>query len=399
MPWKETCAMDQKMELIGDWLRGEYTVTDMSKIYEVSRNTIYKWIARYELKGPEGLEERSRASETHPNATPPQIVEAILTAKTNHKKWGPKKLVQWLRDHYPVEQWPAASTTGEILKREGWVRPRRSRHRTPPYGESFTSWDKPNQVWSADYKGQFRMGDSRVCYPLTISDNCSRYLLACRGLSRPAFDQTRPWFERVFREKGLPEAIRTDNGAPFASVGLGGLSKLSVWFIKLGIKPERIDAGHPEQNGRHERIHRTLKEETASPPRGNLRQQQRAFDAFRYEYNFERPHEALGQKLPASVYQRSGRPYPTKVPKVEYDHGDVTRRVRSNGEIKWKGGFIYVSEALVGEPIALHQSDDHLWEVRFSFHLLGTLNELVGKIQSPTKGQYNSVNHAPGSKC
>ena len=388
MPWKETCAMDEKMQLMGDWLSREYSVTDMSKVYGVSRNTIYKWVARYETEGPEGLEDRSRAAQAHPNATAPEIVEAILAAKMSHPKWGPKKLVEWLRSHHPTERWPAGSTAGEILKREGLVKPRRSRRRTPPYREPFTSSDKPNQVWSADYKGQFRMGNGRVCYPLTISDNCSRYLLACRGLLRPTFEQTRPWFESVFRDKGLPGAIRTDNGSPFASVGLGGLSKLSVWFIKLGIKPERIDAGHPEQNGRHERMHRTLKEETASPPRSNIRQQQRAFEAFKYEYNFERPHEALGQKPPAAFYERSPRPYPVRVPKIECDHGEVTRRVRSNDEIKWKGGFIYVSEALVGEPIALHQSDDHLWEVWFSFHLLGTLNELTGKILSPSKGQW-----------
>jgi putative transposase len=399
MPWKETCVMDQKIELIGDWLRGEYSVTDLSRIYGVSRNTAYKWLERYKAEGPEGLQDRSRAPQTHPNVTAPEIVETLVAAKICHPRWGPKKVVGWLRTHHPTEQWPAGSTVGEILKKEGLVKPRRSRRRTPPYGEPFAAPDRPNHVWSADYKGQFRMGNGRVCYPLTISDNCSRYLLVCRGLSRPTFDQTLPWFERVFKEKGLPEAIRTDNGSPFASVGLGGLSKLSVWFIKLGIKPERIDRGHPEQNGRHERMHRTLKEETANPPKSNMRQQQRAFESFKYEYNFERPHEALGQRPPGSFYERSRRPYPVRAPKVEYDHGEVTRRVRSNGEIKWKGGFIYVSEALVGEPIALHQKDEHLWEVWFSSHLLGALNELTGKILSPSKEQYKSVNHVPGSKC
>jgi putative transposase len=399
MPWKETCAMDQKMQMMGDWLRGEFSITDLSEVYEVSRNTIYRWIERYEREGPEGLQELSRAPQTHANATPAEIAEAIVAAKMAHPNWGPKKVMDWMRNRHPMDQWPANSTAGEILKRAGLVKPRKVRRRTPPYGEPFTSCDEPNQVWSADYKGQFRMGDGRFCYPLTISDNCSRYLLACRGLSRPTFDQTRPWFEKVFREKGLPDAIRTDNGAPFASVGLGGLSKLSVWFIKLGIRPERIATGHPEQNGRHERMHRTLKQETTNPPKGNLRQQQKAFEAFKYEYNFERPHEALGQKPPASLYKGSRRPYPVRVPKVEYDHGDTTRQVRSNGEIKWKGDFIYVSEALAREPIALHQRDDHLWEVWFSSHLLGTLNELTGKILSSSKRQYESVNHVPGSKC
>lgn len=219
-----------------------------------------------------------------------------------------------------------------------------------------------------------------LCYPLTITDNCTRYLIYCRGLSRPTFEEVRPWFEKAFHEYGLPEAIRTDNGSPFASVGLGGLTKLSVWFIKLGIKPERIEPGHPEQNGRHERMHRSLKEATANPPQGNMLDQQRAFDEFIHEYDFQRPHEALGQKTPASFYRSSLRPYPVKVPKVEYAHDVIVRKVRHNGEIKWKGKLIYVSEALAGEPLTLKQREEHLWEIRFSFYPLGVLNELTGRV-------------------
>lgn len=380
MPWKETCAMDQKIQMIGDYLSGEYTITRLSEMYEVSRKTIYKWVRRYESEGPSGLEERSTAPRSHPNATPLGTAREIVATKLRHRKWGPKKVIAWLEEHRPGERWPAASTAGEILKREGLVLPRRKRRRTPPYTESFIECNRPNAVWSADFKGQFKTGDGKLCYPLTITDNKSRYLLCCRGLNRPTFEETKPWFEWAFKEYGLPEAIRTDNGAPFASVGLGGLTKLSVWFIKLGIRPERIELGHPEQNGRHERMHRSLKESTANPPRGDIKFQQVAFDEFVREYNLERPHEALEQKTPASLYQPSFRPYPAEIPKIEYAHDVIVRKVRHNGEIKWKGKLIYVSEALAGEPIALKRKDEHLWEIRFSFYSLGVLNELVGRI-------------------
>jgi len=380
MPWKETCPMAQKMQMIGDWLSNEHTITELSRMYGVSRKTIYEWTGRYEMEGPSGIEERSKAPRSHPNATPLEIARGVVAVKLRRGKWGPKKVLAWLEEHCPGERWPAASTIGEILKREGLVRPRKRRLKTPPYLEPFNRCHRPNAVWSADFKGQFRMGDGKLCYPLTVSDNFSRYLLSCRGLSHPTYEETRPWFERVFKEYGLPEAIRTDNGAPFASVGLGGLSKLSVWFIKLGIKPERIEPGHPEKNGRHERMHRSLKEATAKPPQGDIREQQKAFDQFVQEYNFERPHEALGQKTPASSYQPSLRPYPAKIPKVEY-HGDViVRQVRHNGEIRWNGELIYISEALAGEPVALKQKEEHLWEIRFSSYPLGVLNELTGGI-------------------
>ena len=380
MPWKETCTMDQKMQMIGDYLDKEHSVTQLSEMYEVSRKTIYKWIGRYEVEGPSGISERSRAPRYHPNTTPLEIAREVVATKLRHQRWGPKKVVAWLEEHHPEERWPAASTASGILKREGLVRSRRRKRKTPPYTEPFHKCNRPNAVWSADFKGQFRTGDGRLCYPLTIFDNYSRYILSCRGLSHPTFEETKPWFERVFKEYGLPEAIRTDNGAPFASVGLGGLSKLSVWFIKLGIKPERIEPGHPEENGRHERMHRSLKEATARPPKRDIKEQQEAFDEFVSEYNSECPHEALGQKTPSSFYHPSMRPYPTKVPKVDY-HGDViVRQVRHNGEIRWKGELGYLSEALAGEAVAFKQKEEHLWEIRFRSYSLGVLNELTGRI-------------------
>ena len=383
MPWKELCAMDQKVQMIGDWITGDYSISELGQIYCVSRKTIYKWIERYGENGAVGLDDLSRAPVRHPNATPLDIVEKLLATKLIHQKWGPKKIVAWLERRDYEYNWPAVSTVGEILKRAGLVSHRKKKRRTPPYTEPFLECQRPNEVWSCDYKGHFKTADGKSCYPLTITDNSSRQILQCRGLYRPTYAETQPWFEWTFREYGLPAAMRSDNGVPFASVSLGGLTRLAVWFIRLGIRQERIEPGHPEQNGRHERMHRSLKEATASPPRSTLLTQQKAFDEFVYEYNFQRPHEALGQKTPASVYQPSPRYYPTKLPKVEYDNNVIVRRVRHNGEIKWKGDRIFVSETLAGEPVALKQLDEHLWDVKYSSHPLGILNELTGKIMPP----------------
>ena len=315
----------------GDYLRKEYTITQLSEMYEASRKTIYKWLERYQVEGSSGLSERSKAPKSHPNATPLDVAMEIVAAKLRYQRWGPKKVVAWLEGHHPGKRWPAVSTAGGILKREGLVKPRRKKRKTPHYTEPFNECNRSNAVWSADFKGQFRTGDGSLCYPLTISDNYSRYLLLCRGLSHPTYEEAKPWFEKVFKEYGLPEAIRTDNGAPFASVGVGGLSKLSVWFIKLGIKPERIEPGHPEQNGRHERMHRSLKEATAKPPKREIKQQQQALDECVLEYNDERPHEAVDMKPPASRYRRSLRRYPASLPESEYQGDFVVRRVRHNG--------------------------------------------------------------------
>jgi transposase InsO family protein len=391
MPWKEISPMDQKIQMIGDYLSEEYSISQLSKMYEVSRKTVYKWIGRYQTEGPPGLEERLKAPRTHPNATPLAVAREVVAVKLRHQRWGPKKILAWLEGHRPGELWPAASTVGEILKKEGLVKPRRKKHRTPPYSERLGKWERPNEVWSADFKGQFRTADGKLCYPLTIIDNSSRYVLLCRGLNRPTFEEAQPWFEWVFLEYGLPEAIRTDNGAPFASVGLGALTRLSIWLIKLGIRPERIEPGHPEQNGRQERMHRSLKEAVAKPPRSDIKEQQKAFDQFIQEYNFERPHEALGQKTPAAYYRPSLRPYPVRIPKIGYPGDVIVRQVRHNGEIRWKGELIYLSQALAGESVALKQKEEHLWEVRFSFHLLGVLNELTGEITPPPTKQRREV--------
>jgi putative transposase len=387
MSWKETCPMDQRTRMVGDWLSQEYEVTELGRIYGVSRKTIYKWINRYKTEGAAGLEERSRAPAHHGNATPVEVVKQVVSTKLKYQRWGPKKVIAWLKANHPGTKWPVASTANAILKREGLVRPRKRKRRSPPYTEPFQKCDKPNEVWSMDFKGQFRTWDRKLCYPLTVTDNYSRYLLLCRGLYRPTFEETRPWLEWIFREYGLPKAIKSDNGAPFASVGLGGLSRLSVWLIKLGIRPERIESGHPEQNGRHERMHRTLKEATVDPPRSNMLEQQRLFDQFIREYNFERPNEAIEQKTPASVYEPSPKTYPAKIPDIEYSGDTIVRQVKNKGEISWKGNLIYISEALAHEPVALTQIGERLWEIRFSFLPLGFLDESVGKVAPLVKNK------------
>ncbi len=389
MPWKETCAMDQRVRFIGDWLSGQYTKSDLCCAYGISRPTGDKWIRRYEAYGLEGLAERSRAPHSHPNAVSEALKTMMIETKLAHQSWGPKKVVDYLRREHPKRRWPADSTAGEILKRAGLVRPRKRRRRVCPDTQPFARCDGPNQTWSADFKGDFRLGSGRRCYPLTISDNFSRYLLVCRALGQPGAQQVRPWFEWIFREQGLPQAIRTDNGPPFGSLALGGISGLSKWWIRLGIRPERIRPGRPEQNGRHERMHRTLKEAGVAPIRASFAAQQRQFDAFVQEYNWERSHEALQRRLPGQLYQASPRAYPFKLPEVEYAAEQTVRQVRHNGEIKWRGQLIYVSHVLAQEPIGLRQVDDDSWVMHYSFHLLGTLNERTGTIQ-PAAGWHGA---------
>jgi transposase InsO family protein len=380
MPWKETCAMDQKAEFIRLWKSDRYTVTELSELFDVSRKTAYKWIRRHQLMGILGLENRSRAPLKHPNSTPQRIVDKVKSVRRKHKHWGPGTILAWLEEHDQEERWPSISTVSNILKKEGMVKARRKRHKTPAHTSPFTKCNRPNAVWSADYKGQFRMGNGKLCYPLTITDSYSRYIILCKGLSKPNYRATRKCFEAVFKQYGMPEAIKTDNGAPFASVGIYGLSKLSAWFIRLGIKHERIEPGHPEQNGRHERMHRLLKEVTANPPKNNMQSQQLAFDEFVYEYNFERPHGALNQKTPATSYQKSEDKYPQRIPRIIYGFHLLKRKVNRNGEISWKERKIFISKALTGERIALKRKDEHLYEIRFTKYSIGILDLLHKKV-------------------
>lgn len=267
MPWKVTCPMSERERLIKAYLTGRYTVTELAKAFGISRKTVYKWLPRFAEFGLAGLADLPRAARRHPNATPAEVVAAVIERKQAHPTWGPLKLLPNPDDPPElIAAWPAASTRGAILARAGLTRPRRGRRRAPPSSWPFAACDRPNAVWCADFKGWFRTGDGQRCNPLTVSDAYSRMLLCCQGLSRPDYKHARPILESVFREYGLPDAIRTDNGTPFASVGAGGLSPLAVWWVKLGIRPERIMPGHPEQNGRHERMHLTLKQDCCCPP-------------------------------------------------------------------------------------------------------------------------------------
>ena len=310
LPWRQASSESERLGLIERYALGEESVAELSRQFGISRKTAYKMIGRHKAEGEAGLLDRSRAPHHHPNATPPELVDRIIEMKRGHPLWGPKKVVGRLRLIESEKSWPSPSTAGVILDRAGLVKRRRRRRRSTPWGEPFSGAKRPNDVWSIDFKGWFRTADGTRIDPLTVQDAASRYLLVCDGLERPNGREARRVLERAFREYGLPRAIRTDNGVPFASVGLGSLSPLSVWWVKLGIMPERIEPGHPEQNGRLERLHRTLKAETATPPQANRRRQRRAFDRFRHSYNNERPHETLGQMPPASLYTPSPRPHP-----------------------------------------------------------------------------------------
>lgn len=365
MSWKETCPMQERLEFVSELLEGGRTMTELCRVRGISRKTGHKWWNRYLAHGLQGLQERSRAPLHHPNAVPIEVVSRLLEAKGLHPNWGPEKLLDWLSRTERQLALPVVSTAAEILRRHGLVKARRKRRRTPAYTQPFVTMSEPNAVWSVDFKGQFHTADERLCYPLTLSDGFSRYLLACQGLHAPTRVAVQRHMERAFRVYGLPWAIRSDNGPPFASTALGGLSRLAVWWIKLGIRPERIAKGHPEQNGRHERLHWTLKQDTVMPARASLRAQQAAFDRFRDEYNHERPHAALAKRTPAELYRHSPRAYCARMRELEYPAHFRVRRVCGSGELKWHGEFIYLTQVLAGEPVGLDPIDDRHWRLYF----------------------------------
>jgi transposase InsO family protein len=379
MSWKNTDEYRERLKFIGDWLKGEFSFSDLCSRYGISRKTGYKLINRYKEEGEQALRPRTHARHHHPNATPHVIQKRILELKHRFPYWGPDKLRDWLLLNEGHERWPAASTIGDILKKHGLVKPRKTRRHVPAHSEPFAECSAPNDVWSADFKGQFKVG-ANYCYPLTISDNYSRFLLTCKGLKHPALKETMAGFEQAFIEFGLPEAIKTDNGQPFAGLSIGGLTRLSIWLLKLGIMPERIQKGHPEQNGRHERMHRTLKEATALPPKNTFLEQQFSFDQFRNEYNYERPHQALDGQRPADVYQSSRRNLPQRIPEMIYPDDFEIRKVRSNGEIRWYGKHYFISELLYREPVGLQIIDDGRALIHFGRLKLGILDAREDKI-------------------
>lgn len=383
MPWEETTRMKQRVRFISDLESCLYTMTELCERYGISRKTGYKWAERYVAEGVDGLQDRSRAPKSCCHGTPEELVAVLVELRRAHPTWGPRKLLAVLRKREPELSWPAPSTVGGILKRQGLVEGgrRRARRSCSHPGRPSVQASAPNGVWTGDFKGQFRTSDGCLCYPLTVADAYSRFLLGVEGLDSVSESQAWPVFERLFREYGLPEALRTDNGSPFASAGaVGGLSRLSVRWIKLGIRLERIEPGHPEQNGRHERMHRTLKQETARPPAASRAAQQDRFDQFRLVYNEQRPHEALALRTPGELYCPSPRPYPSQFLEPEYPGHFEVRSVRRGGEIKWQGEFVFVSEALAGERVGLEEYEDGLWAVYFGSLLLAKFDEQERKL-------------------
>lgn len=381
MPWSQTTPMDQRMQFIADYLRQTLNMTELCQLYGVSRKTGYKWIERYLTQGPAGLEEQSKRPQTSPNQTAEEIVEALLQTRRRHPSWGAKKLLAIIGKHHPEWALPGRSTVFEILHRHGMI-PKKVRRRVVGHpGKPTTQILAPNDLWCADFKGQFKTGDGIYCYPLTVTDGYSRYLLGCQGLLTTSGIEAKPVFTRLFKEYGLPKRIRTDNGVPFATTTLARLSTLSAWWVRLGILPELIEPGKPQQNGRHERMHRTLKAETTRPPAANRRAQQRKFNRFREEFNDERPHEALDMETPASVYVPSTREMPDRLPPLEYPDRFEVRYVSYNGGIRWNKGWVNVSITCAGEYVGLEEIDDGVWNVYFGPLKLGRLLERHMRIE------------------
>lgn len=377
--------MRERKHFIREHLRGGHSVSELCRRFGISRKTGHKWLGRFYTEGgadPDVLEDRSRRPHSHPRAVPEWLEDAIVAARKQRPRWGPKKLRASLARSNPSVMLPAESTFAKIFHRHGLVRPRRLRHRTPPSSTPFGAVDAPNDLWCVDFKGHFATGRSR-CHPLTVMDAYSRYLVACRALRRPDGIRVRRAFEEIFDAFGLPKAIRTDNGPPFASASAGGLSQLSTWWQKLGIRHERIRPGQPQENGRHERMHRTLKQETARPPCTSLPAQQRAFDLFRGDYNHERPHEALGQESPAAFYEPSKRPLPVPVWGQDFTYPETFETVRSNkeGNVRWSRRTLFISSALRHELLGLDPIGPDGWRVYF-----GSLE--LGRIERPPSGRF-----------
>lgn len=376
MPWKETRPIEERLQFVRDALSDRFTMSELCARYGVSRRIGYKWLARFAEDGRRGLTDRSRRPHTCPAAVRLPLAEPLCEFRRLHPDRGARKLLRVLRDRHPeIEDWPAASTTAELLARRGLVRRRRRRRPHQRPGAVPIATRAPNDLWTADFKGQFRTGNGVYCYPLTIADQHTRFLVSCHGLLSTETALARPVFERAFREYGVPRAIRTDNGVPFATSAIHGLSHLNVWWMRLGIVHRRIHPGQPQETGAHERMHRTLKRRAVTPVQRTCAGQQKQFDAFRLEYNTERPHEALGQETPASRYRASPRAYPSRLPVPEYPGHFLVKRVTDAGTFRFQHRLLYIANALVDQWIGLEETDDGVWSIYFANVLLATLDE------------------------
>ena len=381
MPWSHTSPMNEKTQFVADYLRQTINMTELCDHYGISRKTGYKWIDRYLIHGPQGLEEGDRAPHTCPHKTPDALEQLIVEARRLHPNWGARKLLTLLSNRHPSFSWPARSTVNDVLNRHDLIREKRHSRKLGHPGKPTQHMDAPNQTWAADFKGQFKTGNGRYCYPLTITDGYSRFLFESRALLTTALVPSKAVFTDVFKEYGLPERILTDNGTPFASNALGRLSKLSAWWIRLGIYPVLIEPGKTQQNGRHERMHRTLKAETTRPPAGDHRAQQKKFNRFIDEFNNERPHEALDMNTPAEFYEPSRREMPTKIPPLEYPDRFIKRLVSASGAMRWHSVSVPVSTACSGEYVGLEEIDNGVWNVYFGHKKIGRLIEKYNRIE------------------
>jgi len=379
MPWKECHAVDERLRFVARRLDGEKMAV-LCKEFGISRKTGYKIFQRYKACGVQGLTDRSRRPYRHANQLPLLVEKWIVQLKREYPSWGAPKIRERLRRRCPELQCPAISTVHAVLDRHGLVTPRRRRP-SQVKGTALSHPTQPNDLWCADYKGEFMLANRRYCYPLTITDSASRYLIACEGLSTTKEQYAFTVFEHVFKDFGLPHAIRTDNGVPFASASaLYGLSKLSVWWLRLGIRLERIRPGHPEQNGRHERMHLTLKREATKPAAPNFLQQQARFDAFLERYNRERPHEALAMQVPADLYTRSPRPF-AGLADLEYPLHDWSTMVTTCGRICYRGRKINLSHVFAGQTVGVRQVSERIWLVTFMHYDLGYFDDETCRLE------------------
>jgi transposase InsO family protein len=374
MPWRTATVANERVRFVIEAEISDLSHSELCRRHGISRPTGYKWIERYRAEGLAGLEDRSHAPRSCPHASSPEVVERVREIR-KLRGWGARKIREKLVEDPEIEGAPSVDTVNRILRREGFIEPGKSRRRRTHPGPPLPIEPEPNGTWTADFKGEFRTADRHLCFPLTVQDGHTRFLLACRGMLRLDLALTMRRFTHLFREYGLPRKIRTDNGHPFASNAIAGLSQLSVWWITLGIVPELIEPGKPQQNGRHERMHRTLKKETATPPAPSLRAQQRRFDGFRYVFNVERPHEALGMETPSAVYRPSDRVLPDRPEPLTYPGHYELRRVSGDATLRWKSRKVFVSSLLKGLDVGLEQVGDRVWSVYFGPVHLGWLDE------------------------
>lgn len=381
--------MDQRRLFVGEYLTGLWTMTHLCEQFAISRKTGYKWLGRYDSGGRPALADQSRRPHGHAAATSDRVVQRLLETRTRFPRWSMGKVVTWLRRRYPRTAWPCRTTAYDLMQRAGVARARKrsgpTGGRPPAPGRALTQPTAPNTVWTTDFKGKFLLGNATYCHPFTLRDGFSRFVLRCDGVPAESYPCTRPLFERAFAEFGLPECIRSDNGTPFASTGLAGLSRLSVWWMQLGIRVERIAPGCPEQNGSHEQFHRVLKHDTARPPARTPVGQQGRFNVFRREYNEERPHDALAGASPTTLYTRSTRRLPRRLPAIDYPLHWEVRGADASGVITFHGRPLNVTRALANQDIGLEEIDDAIWRVWFLATALGHFDERRWRWARPGK--------------